>query len=217
MLLLHSLSLYSVAAAGEVVTLCIGPDRKLYYVHKQLLCHHSGYFRAAYNGSWKEAEDGVTLDFVEPEVFNIFLHCLYAQRLPNSAGSMWKIIAAAGSEKVEPTETGTRVALFIIRACVFGDRFLASGFKRDVHNLFVSLKGRGPAIYKHINYAFDHLREDAALLSYLVDLQCISRDPTMDGSHEIAKESMNLCSYHCHESDKEREACHKKKAHKAKA
>jgi hypothetical protein len=73
-LLLHSLSLYSVAAAGEVVTLCIGPDRKLYYVHKQLLCHHSGYFRAAYNGSWKEAEDGITLDFVEPEVFNIFLY-----------------------------------------------------------------------------------------------------------------------------------------------
>jgi hypothetical protein len=63
-----------VAAAGEIVPLYIGHDNKLYRVHKDPICHYSVYFHAAYNGLWKEAEDGVTLDDIDTDVFDIFVH-----------------------------------------------------------------------------------------------------------------------------------------------
>jgi hypothetical protein len=75
----------SSAARDEVVAIAIGPEKKLYHIHKDLFCHHSEYFRTAYNGRWKEAEDGVVLEDVEVEIFNIFVHWLYAQKLPKIA------------------------------------------------------------------------------------------------------------------------------------
>jgi hypothetical protein len=49
----------------------IAPGQKLYHVHKDVICYRSGDLRAAYNGSWKEGEDGVNVDFVEAGVFNM--------------------------------------------------------------------------------------------------------------------------------------------------
>jgi hypothetical protein len=37
----------------------IGPERKQYELHKALLIHHSEYFSKAFQGSWKEADEGV--------------------------------------------------------------------------------------------------------------------------------------------------------------
>jgi hypothetical protein len=64
----------SVAAQGEIVTIFIGPEKKRYSIHKDIICYHSGYFRAAFNGSWKESDEGVTLEDIKVEVFNIFVH-----------------------------------------------------------------------------------------------------------------------------------------------
>jgi hypothetical protein len=41
---------YSSAARGEIVTIAIGSSKKLFHIHKDVICHHSSYFRAAYNG-----------------------------------------------------------------------------------------------------------------------------------------------------------------------
>lgn len=55
------------ALVAGTVFLEAGPDRRRYDVHKALLVHHSGYFRNALKGPWKEAEEGVlTLEDVEP-------------------------------------------------------------------------------------------------------------------------------------------------------
>jgi hypothetical protein len=153
-------------------------------------------------------------------------------------------MGATVSEEVESRETRKRAHHVLVKACVFGDGFLAPGFKREAHNLFVNLKGRKPASYEHIAYAFDNLGEDDLLLNYLVDLQCIAWTPPMDDDVDemtwrdvvptkvlirvmlryyelklspMGESDMNLCSYHHHESDEEREACHKNKTHKAKA
>jgi len=42
---------------GDVVKIKVGPDLVEYFVHPELLSHHSKYFKRALNGSWKEAED----------------------------------------------------------------------------------------------------------------------------------------------------------------
>lgn len=41
----------------ESVILIVGPKKKAYTLHKELLCFYSDYFRAAFNGSFKEATE----------------------------------------------------------------------------------------------------------------------------------------------------------------
>ncbi|TIA22398.1 hypothetical protein D6C81_03415 [Aureobasidium pullulans] len=65
-----------------IVTVVVGFKKKSYSLHKDLLCFYSDYFRAAFNGSFKEATDGkIELMDVEPEVFDIFQVWLYLRRL----------------------------------------------------------------------------------------------------------------------------------------
>lgn len=64
------------------MTVVVGSKKKSYSLHKGLLCFYSDYFRAAFNGSFKEATDGkIELMDVEPEVFDIFQVWLYSRRL----------------------------------------------------------------------------------------------------------------------------------------
>jgi len=68
-----------------VTVVVTGSKKKSYSLHKGLLCFYSDYFRAAFNGSFKEATDGkIELMDVEPEVFDIFQVWLYSRRLQAS-------------------------------------------------------------------------------------------------------------------------------------
>jgi hypothetical protein len=65
-----------------VVTILVGPARKPYILHKDLLCFYSDYFRAAFQGSFQEATDGkIELSGVTTEVFEYFQVWLYTRRL----------------------------------------------------------------------------------------------------------------------------------------
>ncbi|KAH0382040.1 hypothetical protein KCU92_g6635, partial [Aureobasidium melanogenum] len=66
----------------ETVTLIVGDEKKPYVVHKDLLCFYSDYFRAAFQGSFKEAtERKVELPGVIKDVFEHFQVWLYTRRL----------------------------------------------------------------------------------------------------------------------------------------
>ncbi|THZ18857.1 hypothetical protein D6C91_05343 [Aureobasidium pullulans] len=66
----------------DSVTLVVGRSKKAYTLHKDLLCFYSDYFRAAFNGSFKEAaERKIELSDVEEEVFEFFQLWLYTRRL----------------------------------------------------------------------------------------------------------------------------------------
>ncbi|THX79949.1 hypothetical protein D6D05_04734 [Aureobasidium pullulans] len=68
-----------------IVTVVVGSKKKSHSLHKDLLCFYSDYFRAAFNGSFKEATDGkIELMDVEPEVFDIFQVWLYSRRVQAS-------------------------------------------------------------------------------------------------------------------------------------
>jgi hypothetical protein len=212
------------AAMGEIVAISIGPEKKLFRVHKDLICHHSEYFRTAYNGQWKESESGVALEDVETEVFKIFLHWLYAQDLPDTLRDL-SLISGVGD--------GQLSQLSLIQACVFGDRFLAPRFKQHAHNMYVDLNPNELPYYNNIKYAFQHLNEGDPLLTFFVDLQCIFWSPTFDSDDEVndrallpveflvrvmlrfqelkkspvAEADVDYCFHHVHGSNKERTAC----------
>jgi hypothetical protein len=65
-----------------MVTLRVGSQGKAYVVHKDLLCHYSKYFSAAFNGLFKEAQEKeLKLAEVEPRVFDTVMGWLYTQHL----------------------------------------------------------------------------------------------------------------------------------------
>lgn len=66
----------------EIVHLKVGPDSIDFAIHKGLLCHHSSYFAAALNGSFKEANEKVIhLTEESPETIKHFNLWLYTQTL----------------------------------------------------------------------------------------------------------------------------------------
>ncbi|KAI4743409.1 hypothetical protein E4T50_06207 [Aureobasidium sp. EXF-12298] len=66
----------------EMVSLLVGPNKEKYNLHKGLLCFYSDFFRAAFKGSFKEAEEGkIELPDVGTEVFEAFQVWLYSRSL----------------------------------------------------------------------------------------------------------------------------------------
>ncbi|KAI4258509.1 MAG: hypothetical protein L6R42_005048 [Xanthoria sp. 1 TBL-2021] len=65
---------------GPIVTIKVGPDRKSYTLHRDLLCDRSSYFRAALLGQFKEAQTGL-IEFPDEEetTFELFALWLYTQ------------------------------------------------------------------------------------------------------------------------------------------
>ncbi|KAF5869108.1 uncharacterized protein Bfra_011651 [Botrytis fragariae] len=60
----------------------VGNDLKDFGVHKDLVCHHSPYFKAALNSGFEEATTGIIkFPEVKVEVFELFYHWLYTQDL----------------------------------------------------------------------------------------------------------------------------------------
>lgn len=64
------------------VNIKVGPDERNFIVHRDLLRHHSPYFDGALGGSFKESEGNlIRLPENKPDVFELFVGWLYAQRL----------------------------------------------------------------------------------------------------------------------------------------
>jgi hypothetical protein len=65
------------------VTIDIGPDKTPFTAHKDLLIACSPYFKAAFEGSFREAkEKSIHISDVHPTAFQHFLDWLYFRRLP---------------------------------------------------------------------------------------------------------------------------------------
>lgn len=66
-----------------MATVKVGLSQEVFVIHKELLCHHSTYFKAALEGSFIEAEQGVVyLCKADVKTFTLFESWLYRQRVP---------------------------------------------------------------------------------------------------------------------------------------
>ncbi|KAI4685085.1 hypothetical protein J4E81_008897 [Alternaria sp. BMP 2799] len=178
---------YGAAAQGEIVTIFIGPEKKRYNIHKDIICHHSEYFRTAFNGHWKESDEGVTLEDVEVEVFNVFVHWLYAQSLPVKSRDFAHIARDKGDKGEEGyNEVEHEYGLGLLKACVFGNRFLAPAFERLTHNQYIDhlAKCDSGVRYDQIIFAWDNFKEDSEILTVMVDNQCLRWEVGADDAEE---------------------------------
>ncbi|KAG9558853.1 hypothetical protein KCU71_g3793, partial [Aureobasidium melanogenum] len=66
----------------ETVSILVGPNKEKYVLHKGLLCFYSDFFRAAFEGAFKEAhENKIELPDVFVDVFEAFQVWLYSRSL----------------------------------------------------------------------------------------------------------------------------------------
>ena len=67
----------------DVIDIYVGPSRKHFVVHKNLLTSKSDYFNKALNGSFKEAaEQSITFEELEPAAFALMIGWLYKGTIP---------------------------------------------------------------------------------------------------------------------------------------
>ncbi|QDS76447.1 hypothetical protein FKW77_004561 [Venturia effusa] len=78
----HNIPFFSGGIRHTIVTVEIGPDKTPFTAHKDLLVACSPYFKAAFEGSFREAsEKSVHIADVKPSTFQHFLDWLYFKKL----------------------------------------------------------------------------------------------------------------------------------------
>jgi hypothetical protein len=93
----------------HTVVLIVGSTKEHYSLHNDLLCFYSDFFRAAFNGSFKEAtERKIELPDVETDVFEAFQVWLYTRVLPE---------ADTESKYIHPGWS------LLIKLWIFGDKY----------------------------------------------------------------------------------------------
>ncbi|KAF1835099.1 hypothetical protein BDW02DRAFT_302039 [Decorospora gaudefroyi] len=174
-----------------------------YNIHKDLICACSAYFERALQ---IQNEDTLTLENVEPRVFERFVEWLYTGELP---------------------ETWTNVDE-MLGAVVFGHWYMAPLFHVEVHNVTVDyLVGKKVAPSDgcvDIALVFEELSEEHALRELLVELECLYGALILDESmfpgefvrlvaasieeRGIGWEAeLEACDFHVHGSAEEKWAC----------
>ncbi|KAL9598931.1 MAG: hypothetical protein Q9219_004197 [cf. Caloplaca sp. 3 TL-2023] len=63
------------------VTILVGPDKICFHVHKNLLCHASKFFEAAFNGNFKENLGELQLPEDDVPAFEYFMQWLYTRKI----------------------------------------------------------------------------------------------------------------------------------------
>jgi hypothetical protein len=214
-----------------IITLLISPEHVPYYVHKDFLIHHSGYFKKALVGPWKESEERVViLDDVEIAPFNILVHFLYTSQIPSSTDE-WVKISQAKKWKIEVVE---------LKLLVLADRFHMSELLQLVNNDLVGSRMKHAPYYELVIYAWENLPEGSPILRLLVDTHVANWEPKTDEGDEEEMElrpelpheflikamirfaevgterdkdkngkakKLVACDYHLHADDEEKEKC----------
>ncbi|KAI4628617.1 hypothetical protein J4E83_003170 [Alternaria metachromatica] len=166
----------------------VGDAKTRYHVHRSLLVEHSGYFKKALNGPWKEAQDGVViLEDVEcstcegktfrsmhhstnEAIVSIFVDWVYSQRLPKNDAA-WCDEADEDIGKSQLART---------KALVFGDRMLSPVFHKTVRDSLVEHIIEWAVYYRAVIYAFLNLPKDHAILDLFVEVHCREFQDSLD-------------------------------------
>ena len=110
-------------------------------------------------------------------VVAVFAAWLYTGTLPDSP-SKWLEAIRHPSTDEKLVENRTRISLALLRAYVFGDRFLAPKFRSEVFAAFCDTLldldngGKPSEYYQIVRYAYDNIPADRSTLQLLADHYC---------------------------------------------
>lgn len=64
------------------MTIVVGSDEQKFIVHKDLICHHSPFFKSAFNGRFLEGETQMMkLEDVDTPMFGAIVNWLYTEKI----------------------------------------------------------------------------------------------------------------------------------------
>lgn len=183
----------------------VGPENRKYHVHKALIVYHSEFFNGAFNGTTKEADEGlIHMEDIDPSsgtfsalaptynkltssTVNIFVHWLYTQGIPRFENKThWDSILEYPKNKAS-----SKHVLTLLKAYVFGDRIIAPAFRLAMNNAIadyypIAIETPEP-IVAIVQYAFDNIPPDRVVLMLLVNDFCQHWKEKLDKNNETLK------------------------------
>ncbi|KAI4178462.1 MAG: hypothetical protein L6R41_008377 [Letrouitia leprolyta] len=174
---------------SDVVTVRVGPEINPFYIHKALLSSKSTYFRAAFEGSFKEAtEQSLHLVDDDPHCFSYYVLWLYNQPLERVSGNLDR----------KPT-LGDYCQLYIL-AEKLGSEPLQNLIIDIIHECATSTINEHTRLEPDtVNYVWAHTLPGSQLRAILIDLLAWQND--VDGLPDLVKaepeylfEVLKICS-----------------------
>lgn len=163
-----------------MVIVGVGPDQTPFTIHKDLICHYSAYFRAAFTGTMKEGTEGkVILDGVDTSesIFRPFLDWLYFGKAlgvaPSSKDSEMHDCSKHQCEGWEDSREAKTILLYI-----FADWGGVPALKRSTVNNLLQKWIIDLPWTQSVVKAFDSLPETDPLLKVLIEIFAYQWDGT---------------------------------------
>ena len=164
------------------ITLFVGTSQKAFYVHVDLLCDASSFFKAALTGDFKESSDK-TMQFPEDDenTFSLFIDWLYHQRQ--------EMLALPPDDQedsddednevdnVEKKENGRYTAAF--KLFVFAERYHVPDLKRLLTKMLFAdgaTRRAGP-FNTSIDYLYAHTAQSTGIRRLVADWHAWRMDP----------------------------------------
>ncbi|KAF2809743.1 uncharacterized protein BDZ99DRAFT_571505 [Mytilinidion resinicola] len=215
----------------KVATITVSPKKKAYTIRLDLLVHYSEYFRAAFTGSFKEAEEKkIHLSDVEESTFDYFMDWLYYTKITTS------------QEHKDPKDDPHPYYIFV-ELYILGDKYQIPNLRKYVidHNFQYFLRVDDVLPVPHIiTQAYESLPETSPLRRFFSDLysirlssyfqaitvemrekpSCLPNGFLVEALikasdiRDVAKKgkspALKLCDYHEHPDNEDRKKCEEK-------
>ncbi|KAI4681785.1 uncharacterized protein J4E84_007381 [Alternaria hordeiaustralica] len=154
--------LHSIAATLPTVIVKVGAEGKEYILHTELLKHHSGYFRGALSGAFRETDDGIIpITDIDTDAFDAFVDWIYRGTIDISL-------------RLGYPEAGKNPSVSS-RTYILADRLLVPGLKSALMDDYFEffLRPRPEVVIprcRMIIELFGNLPEPDPLLRFVVDI-----------------------------------------------
>lgn len=164
----------------DLVTLMIGAAKVKYTLHKGILCFYSDFFRVAFNGSFKEAnERTIELPEVEVDVFEASQVWLYTQSLPKNE---------TASIKVYPEWP------LLVKLWIFGDGCQISLLQNNVIDAIIDKVAKDNTVPTNsLNLTYENTVSNSPLRKAITDIMTY-RSKLPDGTPGYAESNCLLHS-----------------------
>lgn len=187
----------------------VGKGARVFAIHRGLLCDRSAYFRAAFEGGFKEAEEQImALPEEDVEVFELFQFWLYSDRLLDTDESVADLSASLliglylfAEARCIPQLQNMSIDALILNITVT-EKFPA----RDLHRIYDNTAETSPlrrvlvdigARVGNLRGSWFHKEEDNLYNNaFLIDLVLALYDEKLKKSPEDF--SQLRCNYHVH-------------------
>lgn len=138
------------------------PDSTI-YVHKNLICNASPFFRAACKDEWKQSEKSmIELPDDEPEVFEHFIHWLYTDQIDTIDKTAFKNDDSEGVQQIID---------LLVSLYVFADKVQCGKLKDEVlDRLMDSMRAGWIPTFPQVEKIYSNTAAGSKLRRWIVDV-----------------------------------------------